>query len=384
MQRNVPAITPTEVKSVLREFAKSSLLFPLFLFAFDILLLITAFAGALLLAYGWARLISSVAIGLITGIVFIIGHDACHGSFTRIRWLNEIIGRIAFLPSLHAYSLWHLGHNRIHHRFTNLRTVDYGYPPLSMGEYDGLGLFGKAFERFYRAPFCHGLFYFWSIWRKKMFFPRRADLDRPRGIYMADSCLVAAYIVLLLSFLVWFPTTAAGSHIHWLESVTLGFILPQIVWNWMMGFVTYLHHTDPRVAWFDREEQWDYMTAQVEDTTHIRFPRPLNCLLHYIMEHTAHHAQTGIPLYRLNAAQRKLESHFGNRIVVTDWTLRGYLDAVRRCKLYDYEKHCWLDFSGRRTSSCTLPQAFAPSCNQGLTTSSAVSNRICPGMTPPP
>jgi hypothetical protein len=24
---------------------------------------------------------------------------------------------------------------------------------------------------------------------------------------------------------------------------------------------------------------------------------------------------------------------------------------MRRCKLYDYDRHCWLDYSGRRTGA---------------------------------
>ena len=32
--------------------------------------------------------------------LFIIGHDACHGSLTDHDLLNRVLGRIAFLPSL--------------------------------------------------------------------------------------------------------------------------------------------------------------------------------------------------------------------------------------------------------------------------------------------
>ena len=32
--------------------------------------------------------------------------------------------------------------------------------------------------------------------------------------------------------------------------------------------------------------------------------------------------------------------------VDVDW----YADKARRCKLYDYERHCWTDFDGRATS----------------------------------
>ena len=36
-----------------------------------------------------------------------------------------------------------------------------------------------------------------------------------------------------------------------------------------------------------------------------------------------------------------------------------FLDAVRRCKLYDYEAHRWLDFKGRITAEIPLRSSDA-------------------------
>jgi fatty acid desaturase len=57
--------------------------------------------------------------------LFIIGHDACHGSLTDHAALNKLLGRIAFLPSLTPYSLWRVGHNVVHHGFNNLKGRDF-------------------------------------------------------------------------------------------------------------------------------------------------------------------------------------------------------------------------------------------------------------------
>jgi hypothetical protein len=35
------------------------------------------------------------------------------------------------------------------------------------------------------------------------------------------------------------------------------------------------------------------------------------------------------------------------------------MDGVRRCKLYDYANHAWLDFDGRVTARVTLANADA-------------------------
>jgi omega-6 fatty acid desaturase (delta-12 desaturase) len=72
------------------------------------------------------------------------------------------------------------------------------------------------------------------------------------------------------------------------------------------------------------------------------------------MEHTAHHAFTGIPLYQLSKAQSALEASFLGRVKIVPWTVSGFLDAVVRCKLYDYQRHCWTDFEGNETSDRTV------------------------------
>ncbi len=69
----------------------------------------------------WVKIFASLVAALWIARLFVIGHDACHGSYTPNKTLNKWIGRIAFLPSLTPYSLWEIGHNLAHHGFTNLK-----------------------------------------------------------------------------------------------------------------------------------------------------------------------------------------------------------------------------------------------------------------------
>ena len=50
--------------------------------------------------------------GMLIVVLFVIGHDACHQSYPPSQGVNNVIGRIAFLPALQAYSLWEHEHNR--------------------------------------------------------------------------------------------------------------------------------------------------------------------------------------------------------------------------------------------------------------------------------
>ena len=44
------------------------------------------------------------------------------------------------------------------------------------------------------------------------------------------------------------------------------------------------------------------------------------------------------------------------RAIVQRFTPAYLRDTLACCKLYDYREHRWLDFAGRATSPCTLPE----------------------------
>src|SRR5215470_1638874 len=97
------------------------------------------------------RAFLAVIAGVFTARLFIIGHDACHGSFLSNARMNRIVARLVFLPSLTPYSLWELGHNVAHHGFPNLKGRDYVWTPFSKDEFDALAQWRKWLEKIYRS-----------------------------------------------------------------------------------------------------------------------------------------------------------------------------------------------------------------------------------------
>ena len=63
----------------------------------------------------------SIANGVLIALLFILGHDAAHGSLVRKRHLNRWLARLAFIPCAHSVSLWRTIHNHGHHARTNLK-----------------------------------------------------------------------------------------------------------------------------------------------------------------------------------------------------------------------------------------------------------------------
>jgi omega-6 fatty acid desaturase (delta-12 desaturase) len=344
----IPAHEPLPHRKTLRTWliplSTRTTLWALVLLAFDYALLLTALAGTVWLAAGWAKLLSGLAAGFVTGRLFVIGHDACHQSLTPHRRLNKWLGRLAFLPSLTPYSLWDIGHNVIHHGYTNLKGVDFVWAPLTPAEYAALTPFARMKERIYRSGWAPGLYYMTEIWWKRMFFPNHQAMPTRRPIFMKDCLLVSAFALVWAAALV---AAAEATAQPILPVLLAGWVLPFLFWNAMIGFVVYVHHTHTQVRWHEEKVAWTRSQPFVSTTVHLTFRFGIGAVLHHIMEHTAHHVDMSIPLYRLKDAQSKLEHMLPERIIVQPFSWRWYFQTARLCKLYDFKRNDWADFEGR-------------------------------------
>ena len=325
----------------------------LVLLAVDYALLAGALTATVLLGAWWAKLLMGMVAGFIIGRLFIIGHDGCHMSLTPHRRLNRWLGRIAFLPSLTPYSLWDIGHNVVHHGFTNLKGVDFVWAPLTATEYAAQSPRRKLLERVYRSGWGPGVYYMVEIWWNRMYFPNKTHMSTRRPIFWRDGLLVSAYGLVWLGALV-AAALATGQSVG--LSLLMGFAVPFFFWCSMIGFVVYVHHTHVKVSWYDDKAAWTKAHPFVTTTVHLTFPFKIGALLHHIMEHTAHHLDMSVPLYKLKEAQKMLEEMLPGRIVVQAFSWRWYFQTARNCKLYDFSRRCWTDFSGKATSE---PQTMA-------------------------
>jgi len=185
-------------------------------------------------------LVCGLLAGIVIGRLFIIGHDACHQSYTPHRRLNKLLGRIAMLPSLTPYSLWQTGHNVVHHGYTNLKGVDFVWEPLTMSEYQTLTPARKLLERIYRSGWGSCLYYLIEMWWLRMFFPSERYMGSRRAEFRWDSAFVAVTGALWIGALVFIAARTGQSA---LALVGFGFVVPFLVWNALIGFVVYVHHT---------------------------------------------------------------------------------------------------------------------------------------------
>src|SRR6185437_16031107 len=106
-----------------------------------------------------------------------------------------------------------------------------------------------------------------------MMAPRPEDREKmPRLISNVDRAIVVAFVLFQISVcvLMGWPSPSAI-----ILNLSLAIIWPQLSWNWWMGVMVLLHHTHPKVRWYDNPDEWSYFTGQVQSTVHVEFPKPM-------------------------------------------------------------------------------------------------------------
>jgi omega-6 fatty acid desaturase (delta-12 desaturase) len=263
---------------------------------------------------------------LVSGL-FILGHDAAQ---------------------LHVYEAWVLGHNRLHHGHTVREQMDFVWHPLSPEQYAALSPLAKLRHRLEWSFVGAGLYYLRDVWWNKMM--RLTPPAKQAKAIHRDWWIVvgfAAVATLALLALGWARYgTFGGALWMWLKLL----IVPWLLFNWVIGWTVYVHHIDQRIPWHRRRE-WTKFKGQMEGTTILRVPPALDFFFHRIFLHVPHHVDMRIPFYGLPTAARAILEHFPDVVAERPLHFRDYLEAVRSCKLFDFERGVWLTYAQARGAS---------------------------------
>lgn len=277
-----------------------------------------------------------VLAGVAVAVLFVWAHDAAHGALFRSTAVSELLGTAAMLPSLQMYRLWAYGHNRVHHGFTSYSPIDWIWRPLTPAQYRELPRRGRLFYRLERHPATCGLHYLRRVWWAGMVRFRPDGPGRRTGL--------SASKVGTVSFAVALSVAAYRFAGGWV-GVVAAVVVPFLVFTWVIALVVFLHHTHPKVPFFDDRRDWTATFGQVACATVVRSNRVVERLTHRILIHPPHHIDTRIPFYNLERAYRDLQPGYG--AFICEYRLR--LSTVRRifatCKLYDFGAHRWHTFA---------------------------------------
>jgi acyl-lipid omega-6 desaturase (Delta-12 desaturase) len=308
--------------------------------AVDLTLYAAFMAGVLLAPGAPLKLLFGVLAGLAVAFLFVWAHDAAHGALFGSAWYGEVLGTIAMLPSLNMYRLWIYGHNKVHHGFTSYSPIDWIWRPHSPAEYRAASRWSRLVYRVERSFAGCGVHYLLRVWWPGMvrFRPER---DVRRRNHFALAKLVTAAFVAGLSALTWWVAGPIGP--------IAGVLVPFLVFTYVIALTVYLHHTHPRLPFFDDRKDWSASIGQVACSTVVRTPRVVEALTHNILVHTPHHVDTRIPFYRLKQAYADLKPIYGKDIVEYRFQLKTVRPIFRTCQLFDFETKTWYRFADLAT-----------------------------------
>ena len=267
-----------------------------------------------------------------------IAHDCGHGSFSRSRLLNLVVGQAALLPLLYPFHAWRHVHN-MHHSHTNDLELDTDWRPLPAETYGRLPAPARAVYASLRTwAFWGGTIRYWLVSGfRPGFFPSRAmrrDVWRSIAVTVP---LGAAYLAFL--------TAVAG-----VGGVVCLFVMPWIAIHVWFSATTLMHHSDEEVPFLDTG-RWTRTASRILVTTDYTYPRLLAFLTHNISTHTPHHVAPGIPFYNLPRAQAALKVAFPDAVREHVFSFRRLWHIISMLHLHDAETGYYTDFSGHRVGA---------------------------------
>lgn len=293
----------------------------------------------------WAVAALWLASGFTTSALFVLGHDAAHEALFDSRRLNAVVGRILFLPSLHIYAAWKLGHNHIHHRHTAREHMDFVWHPVTPEQYAAFGPFARLRHRLEWSALGAGFYYLTRIWWSKMIVLRppkrfKSDITKDRvllGVLAAGFAFGAAVLGGVLH----------GDFVGAAWMITKIIVGPFLAFCWFIGFTVYVHHINERMPWARRRE-WNKVDAQMRSTSVLRVRKPFDVFFHSIYTHVPHHVDVRIPCYHLDDAQVAIEAAYPHLVLDERLRLRSYLATTKACKLFDFEQGRWYSYRTAR------------------------------------
>ncbi|CAJ0928139.1 unnamed protein product, partial [Mesorhabditis belari] len=236
--------------------------------------------------------------GMMGFAVFVVGHDCGHGTFSKYKWFNDIIGHLTHGALLAPYWPWQKSH-RLHHTFTSHLEKDHGHPWITNETHERWG----DMEKFYaNNPFTALIRWFVytiaGVTDGSHFWPFSRMFDNTKE---RIQCAVSG-----LACLTW--ATAAFWYLDYdLYTWTKFYLLPVIAQGFWLTMVTYLQHQTEDIKVFE-DGTWGYVKGQLQ-TIDRPYGFGIDQLMHHITDgHVAHHLFfTQIPHYNLMKATRALQ-----------------------------------------------------------------------------
>ena len=236
---------------------------------------------------------------------FLIGHDCGHGSFSKSKTVNRIVGYICMAPIFNGFQTWVLTHNH-HHAHTQRRgeDVDWSSHLVTEEEFSRMTWADDfAVKLGYHMPF--GIFW-WIMWNALQRGSQVEPMLEPRLYQRHKASLTRSNVIMMIATL-----SVYGA--FWYFTGFWGMVkyhgVPVLIASLLGGVVVAVGHANKNTIWYERDE-WSPIRGQIVSTYDYRFPVWLEYLVLNINVHIPHHVSVRIPWYNLKAAAKILKDTY--------------------------------------------------------------------------
>ena len=251
-----------------------------------------------------------------------IAHECGHGSFSRNRRLNFVIGHLTLVHLLYPFHAWRHVHN-LHHAHTNSLELDTDWAPIPESVYHRMALRDRIIYISVRT---------WAVWGgtihhwlqsglRPSYFPKREMRRDARRSLVFVAVVGGAYLATLTYLTGW-------------QGLLLYFVAPWFATHVWFSITTLMHHSAEDIPYLT-SEHWTRNASKLLVTTDFVYPRWLLFLTHNISLHTAHHVSPAVPFYHLGKAQAALLQAYPEMMRVEKASARKLWNILRNCRFYD-------------------------------------------------
>jgi acyl-lipid omega-3 desaturase len=232
--------------------------------------------------------------------LFVIGHDCGHGSFSKHKWLNNVVGHLTHSFILVPYNGWRISH-RTHHSNTGDADNDESWYPINESRYRAMGSLEKG-VRYYAHLLAYPIYLFRrSPGKQGSHFDPSSGLFKPserNDIIVSTTCWIAMLVLLTIS--------SFQFGLLWVAKLYLVPYIGFVIW---LDLVTFLHHTEDDIPWY-RGKNWYFLKGAL--STIDRDYGLFNWIHHDIGTHVAHHIFSNMPHYYLKDATEAIKPLLGD------------------------------------------------------------------------
>lgn len=241
----------------------------------------------------WLTLILAVPTSGLQVRLFVLFHDAAHGSLIADRRMNDRVGLILGVACYSPYWQWRRRHVLHHATSGNLsRRGWWELPTATVDEYAAMTGRQRTIYRITRSPtllFTVGAWLFFTVLQR---FPVAGQNTRERVNVWATN---AALVVLAIG---------AGLLIGWTDLLRVW--VPVMALSASTGmWLFYVQHQFEEAYWCEGED-WNFYDAAMKGSSLLTFPPGVGWFFAGIGFHHVHHLNPRIPNYRL------AQAHFDN------------------------------------------------------------------------